>query len=204
MNRIRSGFSIVIAVTGAVGCAAITRVSLDDAPPITAPITAQSRPLVAVGSFVDGRGKATNWVGVIRGGYGNPLKSLESVEPVRDVVAKAFANGLRARGILADKGGAPYILSGVVRRLDANQYIRQEANAELQIVLTEASSGRELYSQTYRNANVEGSLIARWLLPTFDTGILGSVEKLRALTAKTLREAVGAALDDPAFHAVIR
>jgi len=55
-----------------------------------------------VGTFVDARGEPANWLGAIRGGFGNPLKNLESDRPVADIVGAAFADGLRARGVTVD------------------------------------------------------------------------------------------------------
>jgi len=62
---------------------------------------ASARP-VNVGTFVDARGEPANWLGAIRGGFGNPLKNLESDRPVADIVGAAFADGLRARGVTVD------------------------------------------------------------------------------------------------------
>jgi len=197
MNLKRTVFSILITATLVGGCTT-TRVSLDYTPSTSPSAALQSRPLAVVGRFADNRGEPTNWLGAIRGGYGNPLKNLETSQPVSDLVAKAFADGLRSRGLLAGQGDGPYVLSGVIRKLDCNQYARREANADLQVILIEASSGRELFSQPYKKENVEGSLLS------LKTGIFASVEGLRALTAKTLRQVVDAALDDPAFRDALR
>ncbi|MGH8533666.1 MAG: YajG family lipoprotein [Gammaproteobacteria bacterium] len=196
MNLKRTVFSILIVSILVAGCTT-TRVALDYTPLSSPSAALQSRPLVVVGRFADNRGEPANWLGAIHGGYGNPLKNLEASQPVSDLVAKAFADGLRARGLLAE-GDRPYVLSGVIRRLDCNQYVRQEANADLQVVLTEATSGRELFSQSYKKENVEGSLLS------LKTGIFASVEDLRALTAKTLQQVVDAALDDPALRNALR
>lgn len=188
-------FSISMVSILVAGCATTrtTRITLDYTPLSGSPSSVlQSRPLVVVGGFADNRGEPANWLGAIRGGYGNPLKKLETVQPVSDLVAKAFVDGLRARGLLAE-GDRSYVLSGIIRSLDCNQYTRREANADLQVVLTEIVSGREIFSQSYKKENVEGSLLAL-------AGVFASVEDLRALTAKTLQQVVDAALDDPAFR----
>lgn len=196
MNLKPTVFSILI-VSVLVACSTTTRVALDYTPLSSPSAALQSRPLVVVGRFADNRGEPANWLGAIRGGYGNPLKNLETIHPVSELVAKAFADGLRARGVLAE-GDGPYVLSGVIRALDCNQVARLEANADIQVVLTEAVSGREVFSQPYKAGNVEGSLFS------FKAGILGSVEDLRALTAKTLQQVVDAALDDPALRNALR
>lgn len=191
MNKKLTVFSTLVAAILLGGCTT-TRVSLDYTPN-SQPTALQSRPFATVGRFADYRGEPANWLGAIRGGYGNPLKNLEISQPVSDLVAKAFTDGLRSRGLLAVQGEGRYVLSGVIRSFDCNQVIRREANVDLQVILTEAGSGREISSRPYKKENVEGSLLS------VGTGIFASVEDLRALTQKTLQEVVDAALDDPAL-----
>jgi len=57
---------------------------------------------VIVGNFLDQRDVPANWLGAIRGGFGNPLKYLESDRPVAEIVKIAFIDGLQARGITID------------------------------------------------------------------------------------------------------
>jgi len=61
-----------------------------------------ARPVVAVMQVTDRREDGRedpNWIGTIRGGFGNPNKRLEA--PVPEVVRQAFVDALRARGLLA-------------------------------------------------------------------------------------------------------
>lgn len=152
--------------------------------------------LVAVGHFADNRGEPANWLGAIRGGYGNPLKNLETAEPVSEVVANSFAAGLKQRGLYAGGSGGVYLLSGSIKRLNCNQYVRREASAELEVVLTERATGRQVFSKNYEATNVEGSILS------VKTGIFASTEDLRLLTERTLRQTVDSALDDPALSDV--
>lgn len=46
----------------------------------------------------DSMGIDATWLGAIRGGYGNPLKNLESNVPVSQLVQDAFSSALKARG----------------------------------------------------------------------------------------------------------
>ena len=49
---------------------------------------------VTVGRFSDDRGTDSNWLGAIRGGYGNPLKKLRTDKPTNEMVEAAFADAL--------------------------------------------------------------------------------------------------------------
>lgn len=149
---------------------------------------------LTVGLFTDNRGEPSDWLGAIRGGFGNPLKEIWSTEPVADLVAKMFTAGLQARGLTVQGSDASHLLTGSIIRLDCNQLVRPEANAEIELYLTERKNGQKVFSRTYRATNVEGSVFS----PA--TGIFASVEKLRSLTEKTLQQVVDQALDDPAFH----
>jgi len=175
-----------------------TSVGLKYSPTTGAAKLGASTSLITVGTFLDQRGEPDNWLGAIRGGFGNPLKNIESDRPVSQIVQSAFTEGLRVRGVTTDSPSAPLQISGVIRKLDCNQIVRREANVEIEVLVTETASGQQRFSRTYSGSNVDGSLIS------VNTGVFGSVEDLRALTEKTLREVVDKALDDPALHAVIR
>ena len=160
--------------------------------------TSATAPSVAVGSFVDSRGEPANWLGAIRGGFGNPLKNLESGLPVATLVQAAFADGLRARGILPGSKGQQFQISGVIRKLDCNQYVRREANVEIEVLVTDAQDGHQRFTRAYSSSNVEGSALA------LNVGVFASVDDLRAVTERTLREVVDKALDDTALRAALK
>lgn len=180
-----------------IGCTT-SQVALDYSPPPAMLVAPAGQSLVAVGRFSDDRGEPSNWLGAIRGGYGNPLKKLETSEPVSDLVSKTFAAGLKARGLAGDSSNVRYLLSGSIKRLACNQMARREANAELEVVLSESAGGTRIFSNVYRASNVEGSVLSPF------TGVLASVEDLRVLTEKTLRQVVDQALDDPALRSALR
>lgn len=151
---------------------------------------------VAVGSFIDQRGETPTWIGAVRGGYGNPLKKLETDKPVSTLVQRAFADGLKERGLLATGPGA-YQISGVIKKLDCSQYVRREAHAIIDVTVFDPS-GRQVFSRTYTADELEGSLMA------FNVGVFGSVDTLRALAEKALDEVVDKALDDTALRNSMR
>lgn len=154
-------------------------------------------PIVTVGPFTDERKFEANYLGSIRGGYGNPLKRLRTAEPVAEIVRQQFADGLKWRGLLATSVDAPYTLSGVVKQFDCNQVARREAHAKILVNVTETASQRLLMSRLFTADQVTGSMI------TFDAGIFASTEDLRALANEVLQRVVDEALDSAEFQRII-
>jgi len=187
----------ILCAINPIGCTT-SQVALDYSPPPAMLVAPAAQSLVAVGRFSDDRGEPSNWLGAIRGGYGNPLKNLETNEPVSDLVSQAFAAGLKARGLAAGSSGGRYLLSGSIKKLDCNQVARREANAELEVVISESDGGKQVFSNVYRASNVEGSVLS------LATGVFASVESLRVLAEKTLQQVVDQALDDPALRGALR
>ena len=157
---------------------------------------ANSGTAASVGSFVDQRGETAIWIGAVRGGYGNPLKTLQTDKPVSALVQTAFADGLRARGLLATGAGA-YQISGIIKKLDCSQYARREAHAIIDVSVFDPS-GKQIFTQTYTADELEGSVLA------LNVGVFGSVDSLRALAEKALGEVVDKALDDTALRNAMR
>lgn len=189
--------AIFISIAALTGCGT-TNVGLKYASS-TAPVkVAPSASSVAVGSFTDQRGEPANWLGAIRGGFGNPLKNLESAQPVSTLVQTAFADGLRARGVSVGAEPSPFRLTGVIRKLDCNQMVRREANVEVEISVIDIASGQQRFNRTYSASMVDGSSFA------LNVGMFASVEDLRAVVEKALGEVVDKALDDSALRAALR
>lgn len=158
------------------------------------------RPLVTVGTVTDSREGTKddpNWIGTIRGGFGNPIKRLEAEGPVSGVIAQAFRDGLAARGMLAG-GAGRYRMDVDIIRFDADQVGRREATAEFRVSLHPAAGGGVVFSRTARANQISGSAL------TFSAGVFGSVEELRGIALSTMNEAVDQALDDPALAAALR
>lgn len=175
------------------GCGT-TAVGLKYAPPAAVQRVATAV-TVQVGSFADQRGEPPTWLGAIRGGFGNPLKNLESERPVVELVGEAFADALKARGNTVGGGGLQ--LSGVVRKLDCNQIVRREANVEIEVTV-KGADGRVRLNKTYAASRLDGSLV------TMSAGVFASVDDLRVTLELALREAVDKALDDPAMRDALR
>jgi uncharacterized lipoprotein YajG len=150
----------------------------------------------AIGRFADERGEPADWLGAIRGGFGNPLKKIETEQPVADVVQSAFADALRSRGLLATEGARTRI-EGTIRRLDGDKFARSESNAEIVVRVVDVGAGTTTFERTYVTATIEGSAL------TLKTGIFASVDELRDLIARTLSQTIDKALDDPELRAAL-
>jgi uncharacterized lipoprotein YajG len=165
-----------------------TSVALKYAPPATVTKSIPAAKPVLVGAFTDTRNEAPTWLGAIRGGFGNALKTLESDKPVSELVATAFADGLRARGVTLDQASSNGRLLGVIKQLNCNQLVRREANAEIELRVVGAR-GETRLTKTFTASRLDGSMMSAG-------GVLASVEDLRVTLEATLREVVDKALDD--------
>ena len=164
--------------------------------PATAPQPVSGDVRIAVGDFTDNRGEPATWLGAIRGGYGNPLKTIEASKPVGELVKDVVREALQARGLFAEN--APLVISGWVQKLDGDQYARKEATAQLQMILSDRASRREIISRPASSNQIAGSLM------TMKSGVFGSVEDVRALIERVLSEAVDSFVASSAFNDAIR
>jgi hypothetical protein len=178
------------ALLAASGCA--SSVDLAYGPPPAALQGGQPVP-VALGSFADARQNPPRRLGVVRGGYGNVLKRVNTKRPVAELVREAFGAGLRARGMLGGKD-AFLTLEGRIEKLDCNLYFSREAHALIEVRLVDAR-GRERFRKSYANDREEGAGAV---------GAFGSTEALRRVAAEVLTATIDQALDDPEFRSALR
>lgn len=132
------------------------------------------------------------YVGAIRTGFGSPLKTMLTARPVREDVAAAFDSALRTRGLFAP--GAVGALRVRLDLLAANQVVRREAEITFTLVLTGAG-GRALYTATEAVDNKQIELAS--------SGVLASIDDLKAYMDLALSQAIDRALDKPAFRAAL-
>lgn len=194
-----AALSLVLAVAA---CGA-TQAPMTYTPTVAVQPSASARPVVQVASRVTNErssGKEDpTWIGTIRGGYGNPLKALHATEPVDQVVGKAFAAGLAARGLNAASGTNPrYILAVTIHQFDANQYVRREATADFTVVVTEQASGREVWRNREKIYIVDGSILS------LSVGVFASIEDLERVALRAMNEAVDKLLDKPGLREALR
>lgn len=151
-------------------------------------------PNVTVGTFDDERGTDPNWLGAIRGGYGNPLKKLRTNEPTSVVVEKAFREAVDRRGRLSTSDDANFLLRGRIQKLDCSYYFNKEAHARIEVDVLRLPSRELAHSKVYKASERRGGVGA---------GILGSVDGLRQIAEQVLRRVVDDALSDPELLAVL-
>lgn len=190
-------FLIAICLSLLAACTTATKVDLKYAPPASIQ-PAKTNAAVKVGSFVDSRGETKTWIGTIRGGFGNHLKDLDTTEPLRTVVEQAFKDALAARGVSVNSSTSPVQISGVIKTLIGDQVVKREANVAIEVSLIDNSTGQTRFTRSYTSNVIEGSA------PSMSTGVFASVEDLRAIIEKALRETVDKALDDSALRAALQ
>ncbi|MDO8926469.1 MAG: YajG family lipoprotein [Sideroxyarcus sp.] len=149
---------------------------------------------VSVGVFTDKRHDSPTWLGAVRGGFGNPLKTLESSQPVSNVIQTAYIDALKAKGVTID-AAAPLQISGTILDLNCTQMAHREATAMIEVTVAEQSTGKIRLTQKYSAKNINDSGTAR--------GVFASVEDLRLILEKTMREVVDKTLADSAFIAAL-
>jgi len=160
--------------------------------------TVPGSPPVSVGTFTDQRGESPTWIGAIRNGYGSPVTNIELNEPAATRLQVFFADGLRARGFAVSDTGAPTQVSGIIRKLDCNQLATRDVKVEIEVNVTKPPSGVPTFTRIYSANNTEGSLLSGYSWGD------SSVQALRTLTEKTLRQVVDKALDDPQLRSALQ
>lgn len=184
--------SALLLLCGLVSCSS-TAISLDYLPG-----PAQSVPgprMVAVGRFGDMRGTDPYYLGSVRTPIGTPLESVTTNVTVEEVVRNSFAYGLKSRHMLVPQTSAPFVVTGEVLELSAQQVVRPAAYAKVRVNLVRAVSGQVLYSREFY-AQREGG--------AYMPGTGSPVPVLRELASRALQEVVDRTLDDVNFRAVLR
>jgi hypothetical protein len=154
-------------------------------------------PSIAQVVTIDRRNEADpTWIGAIRGGYGNPLKVLHLSEPLKDVVAEAVRDALRARGLLSPNGQAPLSLTVTVLKFESTQMIRREAEVTIAVDLSDQATSKITYHDQAVVDLVEGGGLA--------IGVLGSPSDLQALAQRALIQTIDQLFDNPAFASAVR
>lgn len=145
---------------------------------------------IALGSVTDERGTGSNWLGAIRGGYGNPIKKLRTDKDTSAAVAAVFTEALRARNLLGTNESSRTALDIRITKLDCSYYVNREAHAHINVQLVALPMRTVLFAKSYRTDNTESGVGA---------GIFGDAEHLATFTQMTLSETIDKALSDPAL-----
>jgi uncharacterized lipoprotein YajG len=142
---------------------------------------------ITVGTVQDTRGTESNWLGAIRGGYGNVLKSLYTERDTNAVVEEAFVSALSARGATVDAPTTDFLIDVNLQKFDTSYFFNKEAHAHFTVVLKNAAR-ETLFTQSYVTDLQQGGVGA---------GILGDVNALAAFANEALNTNIDKALDDP-------
>jgi hypothetical protein len=156
----------------------------------------QATPATAVvGSIAstDTRKERPTQLATVMGGFGNPLKTLETAKPVKDEVADAFVAGLRARGLKAPQDQAPFRLALLVSQFDADMYIGRSARITVTLTLIN-QAGATVYEDTVVDKESETKAAI---------GIFADVNDLKRLCEIVLARTVDTMLDKPGFRAAL-
>ena len=88
-------------------------------------------------------------------------------------------------------------LSGKISQLYADQLVRREGVANIELNVVDVQGNRH-FTKTYTVNRIEGSPI------TLATGVLASIDDLREVLERTLSELVDKALDDPELRTALQ
>ena len=138
----------------------------------------------------DDRGAGEDWLGAIRGGFGNPLKKLRTSMPISDVVTATFLDALRARHMLGAPDSSNKAIEINIEKFDCSQLARLEAHAHLKVTIVSLPQRVPVFSKSYLTDNAEFSWAG---------GILADVNVLANFAQATLNETIDKVLSDPFF-----
>jgi hypothetical protein len=185
-------FRIFMAVLAFALGACNTVSSLQYVPP--ASVQAATFPSIGAVSVTDQRNEEPRRLATVVGGFGNPVKTLDTTKPVKDEVADAFVSGLRARALLASSAQAPFRLALVVRKFDADMMIGRTARIDLTMSVVN-QTGATVYEDSATDSESETKF--------FETGIFANIDDLKKLCEIVLTRTVDRILDKPAFRASV-
>ena len=184
----------ILALTLAFGLCACgnTVSSLQYSPPGS--IQTAPSPSIGAVTATDQRKEEPKRLATVMGTFGNPVKTLDTAQPVKDEVADAFVQGLRARGLLASSGQAQFRLALVVRKFDADMIVGRTARIDLTMSVVN-QAGAIVYEDSATDSESETKF--------FQTGVFADIEDLKKLCEIVLDRTVDRLLDKPAFRATL-
>jgi hypothetical protein len=154
-----------------------------------------SAPAVDTVIAVDQRNEEAHRLATIMGGFGNPLKTLDLARPVKDEVSQAFADGLRARGLLEPEGHGPFRIELLIRKYDADMIMGSTARIDLDMSVVDEATQKVIYKDTVVDQRSDFHFFA--------TGVFASIDELQKLAQMVLDATVDRLLDSPGFRTAI-
>jgi hypothetical protein len=150
---------------------------------------------VDLGRFVDARDGRGTTLGSIKNEVGIPIKTLTTRKPVAELVHNAVGYGLKARGMLVDKGRGRYIISGKIIEFYAHQLVSQEAGCAIRFEMYRKGTTKPVFAKTYK---------AQRNRHTPKVSYFGNVDELADVSSAALQDVIDQALDDPALRRTLR
>ena len=150
---------------------------------------------VDLGRFIDERDDKGTKLGSIKNEVGIPIKELTTRKPVAQLVHNAVGYGLKARGMLVDKGRGRYVLGGRVKEFYVHQLASQEAGCVIQFELFRRGSSRPALVKTYRSQRNRR---------TPKVSYFGDVDEVANVASAALQDVIDQLLEDPAFRSKLR
>jgi len=141
----------------------------------------------------DSRGTDPDWMGAIRGGYGNVLKSLRTERPMAEIIEDVYREALTEYGYLDEHNGRVTFIADI-EKMDCSYFFNREAHAHIKISLYDRDNNALLFENRYITDISEGGVGA---------GIFGDVETLRDFGEKALNQTVDKSMTDLTFIAAL-
>jgi uncharacterized lipoprotein YajG len=180
-------------VVPAIALSACSNTTSDMRYTVPATVARAAVPEISSVTAVDQRKEEAHRLATIMGGFGNPLKTLDLAKPVKDEVADAFTDGLRARGLLAEH--SPYRIELLIRKYDADMMMGSTGRIDLDMTVIDTASQQVIYKDTAANERSDFHFFA--------TGVFASMDELQKLAQEALDATVDQMLDKPAFRAAV-
>lgn len=160
------------------------------------PATIQPGPhTIDLGRFIDERDGRGAKLGSIRNEVGIPIKTLTTRKPVAQLIHNAVGYGLKARGMLVDKGKGRYVIGARIREYYVHQLASQEAGCKIQFELFRRGNSRPVFVKTYRSQRNRR---------TPKVSYFGDVDEVAEVASSALQDVIDQALDDPEFRKALR
>ena len=135
-----------------------------------------------------------DWMGTVRGGYGNPLKTLKARDSVAAQYQQALVDALQRRGLYREADKAGLTLAVDILRLDSIYIMNQEANVETAYALTDPAGAR-LFENTARTHLEESA---------HGLGIAANMDSFQGFTEKAIYDNIGRIAGDPGLVEALR
>lgn len=141
----------------------------------------------------DDRGTDPDWMGAIRGGYGNVLKSLRTERPMAEIIENVYRQAFEEYGYLDEPNGQVTFVASI-EKMDCSYFFNREAHAHIKVSLYNRGNDALLFENRYVTDISEGGVGA---------GIFGDVETLRDFGEKALNQTVDKSMTDLTFIAAL-